>query len=76
LNAIENYFGKQQNLEEMVENSQISQSVGLQFIYEEARRQKPYPSMALNWCFNDCWPSDANTSIISYPNIPKKHIFQ
>jgi beta-mannosidase len=28
--------------------------------------------MAISWCFNDCWPSAANTSIIEYPSIPKK----
>jgi beta-mannosidase len=72
LKTIERYFGVQENLEVLVENSQFLQAVGLKYIYEEARRQQPYCSMASNWCFNDCWPSAANTSIICYPNIPKK----
>jgi beta-mannosidase len=72
LNVIENYFGPQKDLSQMVENSQLLQAVGLQFIYEESRRMQPYCSMTLNWCFNDCWPAAANTSIIEYPNKPKK----
>ena len=47
------------------------QCEGYKAIFEEARRQKPYCSMALNWCFNEPWPSAANNSIISYPNSPK-----
>jgi beta-mannosidase len=51
------------------------QAVGLNFIFEEARRHKPYCSMAMNWCFNDCWPAASNTSIICYPNKPKEAFF-
>ena len=27
--------------------------------------------MALNWCFNEPWPTAANNSIVNYPNIAK-----
>jgi beta-mannosidase len=27
--------------------------------------------MALNWCFNEPWPTAANNSIINWPNWPK-----
>ena len=27
--------------------------------------------MAINWCFNEPWPTAANNSLLSYPNIPK-----
>jgi len=27
--------------------------------------------MALNWCFNEPWPTAANNSIVNWPNIPK-----
>ena len=68
---IENYFGRATNLEELVEMGQLLQSEGYKAIYEEARRQKPYCSMALNWCYNEPWPTAANNSIINWPNLPK-----
>ena len=37
------------------------QSEGYKAIYEEARRQKPYCSMALNWCYNEPWPAVSNS---------------
>jgi beta-mannosidase len=27
--------------------------------------------MAINWCYSEPWPTAANNSIVSYPNIPK-----
>ena len=68
---IEEYFGRATTLEEMVEWGQLLQSEGYKAIYEEARRQKPYCSMALNWCYNEPWPTAANNSIINWPNWPK-----
>jgi beta-mannosidase len=68
---IEEYFGRTASLEELVERGQLLQCEGYKAIYEEARRQKPYCSMALNWCFNEPWPTAANNSIINWPNFPK-----
>lgn len=68
---IQDYFGEIDNLETLVEKGQIIQSEGYKAIYEEARRQKPYCAMALNWCYNEPWPTAANNSLLSYPNIPK-----
>lgn len=68
---IEDYFGKSADLEELVAHGQLLQCEGYKAIYEEARRQKPYCSMALNWCFNEPWPTAANNSIINWPNNPK-----
>jgi len=68
---INDYFGKAKDLEEMVANGQLVQCEGYKAIYEEARRQKPYCTMALNWCFNEPWPTAANNSLINWPNIPK-----
>lgn len=70
-NTIEQYFGQQETLEGLIEKSQWMQSEGYKGIFEEARRQKPYCSMALNWCFNEPWPTIANNSLMSYPAIPK-----
>jgi beta-mannosidase len=65
------YFGEPETLEELVENGQWIQSEGYKCIYEEARRQKPWCSMALNWCYNEPWPTAANNSLINYPAKPK-----
>jgi beta-mannosidase len=75
-NTLNHYFGEHETLEAMVSDSQKLQAEGLKFIFEEARRQEPYCSMALNWCFCEPWPTAANTSIISYPNKPKPAYYQ
>ncbi|HET6559185.1 MAG TPA: glycoside hydrolase family 2 TIM barrel-domain containing protein [Prolixibacteraceae bacterium] len=68
---IEDYFGVSRTLEELVANGQLMQGEGYKCIYEEARRQKPYCAMAVNWCYNEPWPTAANNSLISYPSTPK-----
>ncbi len=68
---IAHYFGKAKNLEQLVEHGQLLQSEGYRCIYEESRRQKPYCSMALNWCYNEPWPTAANNSLVNYPAKPK-----
>jgi beta-mannosidase len=55
----------------MAEQSKWLQRDGYKAIFEEARKQKPFCSMAINWCYNEPWKTAANNSIISYPNIPK-----
>lgn len=65
------YMGEAKSLDELIEQSQMVQSEGYKAIYEEARRKKPYCSMALNWCFNEPWPSAANNSLVVYPTVPK-----
>jgi beta-mannosidase len=69
--CIEHYFGKPASLEQLVEWSQWLQCEGLKCVFEEARRQKPVCSMALNWCFNEPWPNAANNSLLSWPAEPK-----
>ena len=71
LPTIRDYFGEPQDLTQLVEWGQWLQSEGYKAIYEEARRQKPVCSMALNWCFNEPWPTAANNSLVSWPTIPK-----
>jgi len=72
LDVVEDYFGKSKSIDDVIENSQKMQAAGLKCLFEEARRQKPHASMALNWCFNEPWITAANMSIVSYPAIPKK----
>ncbi len=67
LPTIEGYFGEQKSLEETVAHSEWLQCSGYQAIFEEARRQWPYCSMVVNWCFEEPWVCAANNSLISYP---------
>lgn len=71
LSAIEHYFGPSSSVEEMVARGSWLQTEGLKGVFEEARRQQPRCSMALNWCFNEPWPSAANNSLVNWPTRPK-----
>lgn len=64
--VLEYYFGKGLSTKELVTYSRLLQSIGYQEIFEEARRQAPYCSMVLNWCFNEPWPAAANNSIYTF----------
>ena len=55
----------------LVERGAWLQGVGCRAAFEEARRQKPACAMALNWCFNEPWPSAAGTCIVNWPALPK-----
>ena len=71
LPTIEGYFGKQETLEDLVECSNLLQCEGYKGIFEESRRQAPYCSMAVNWCYQEPWICAANNSLICYPMIKK-----
>ena len=72
---LEDYFGKASSLEELMLQSQLMQSEGYKAIFEEARRQKPYCAMALNWCYDEPWPAAVNNSLVVYPAICKPAYF-
>jgi len=69
--TLEHYFGPTGDLEALAERGAWLQSLGCQSIYEEARRQKPGCAMALNWCFNEPWPSVAGPCLVNWPARPK-----
>lgn len=69
--TIDYYYGESSDLEELVFKSQLLQCEGYKCIYEEARRQKPYCAMALNWCYNEPWPAAVNNSLLVWPATPK-----
>lgn len=75
LDIIEHYFGEQDSLEKYVALSQWLQNEGYKAAFEEARRQWPSCSMAINWCFNEPWITAANNSLISYPDVKKPAFF-
>ena len=67
----EHYFGPSTDLADLVAKGEWLQCEGYKVLYEEARRQKPRCAMALNWCYNEPWPSAANNNLISWPAEPK-----
>ena len=71
MSVMERYFGKLNSLEEIYEKSNWLQCEGYKAIFEEARRQKPHCSMAINWCYNEPWKTAANNSLLCYPALPK-----
>lgn len=75
MGSIRRYFGEPDSLEQLIHWSQWLQGEGYKCIFEEARRQKPYCSMAINWCYNEPWPTLANNSIINYPVSPKRSFY-
>ncbi len=75
LDILRHYFGEPKTLEELCEQSSVLQCAGYQAVFEEARRQQPYCSMVINWCYNEPWKTAANNTILSYPAIPKNSYF-
>lgn len=59
------------SLEKVITLSQWLQCEGYKAIFEEARRQAPYCSMAINWCYCEPWITAAGNSLITYPVQPK-----
>ena len=68
LDVLEHYFGKPKSIDDCCEQSSWLQCAGYQAIFEEARRQWPYCSMSINWCYNEPWITAAGNSLITYPN--------
>lgn len=70
--VIDEIFGKQDSLDDYIEKSHWLQCEGLKASFEEARRQKPNCSMAINWCYNEPWITAAGLALLNYPDSPKK----
>ncbi len=75
LEMLEKYFGTFDSLKAVVYASNLIQCAGYKAIFEEARRQWPYCSMAINWCFNEPWITAANNSLLTYPAKKKPAYF-
>lgn len=69
------YFGEITSFEDAYKYTNIMQCEGYRAIFEEARRQWPHCSMAVNWCFNEPWKVAAGHSLLSYPDVKKPCYF-
>ena len=54
-----------------MEQSEWLQAEGYRGLFEEMRRQWPYCSMALNWCFNEPWTTVGNNTLLAFPSHKK-----
>lgn len=69
--TIAHYFGESPDIETLIQRSQLLQAEGYKMVFEEARRQQPRCSMAINWCYNEPWPTAAGNNLISWTGRPK-----
>lgn len=69
------YFGGFRDTEDLCKKTQFIQAMCYRSNFEEMRRQWPHCSMALNWCFNEPWPTAANNNLISWNGRPKPAYF-
>ena len=58
-------------IEKVIAQAEWLQCEGYKAIFEEARRQAPYCSMAINWCYCEPWITGAGNSLITYPTCAK-----
>ena len=66
------FYGREPKaIGELVCWGQLLQAQAYKHLFEEARRQWPRCSMALNWSFNEPWPCAANNSLVAYPAAAK-----
>ena len=69
MSQTEHFFGPQASIDDFVYYQRLMQAEGYKAIFEEARRQKPYCSMALNWCYHHPWKVAAGHSLLLYPAV-------
>lgn len=65
---VEYFYGGFENKEDLFEKTRFIQSMSYRSCFEEMRKQWPHCAMALNWCFNEPWPTIGNNSLISWPD--------
>ncbi len=68
---IEYFVGKSEDLQTAVVQGNAIQTLIYRHLFEEARMQWPICSMALNWCYNEPWPTAAGNSLMNYPAVRK-----
>ena len=71
VDILEHYFGRAESVYELIFESNLLQCEGYKAAFEEARRQWPHCSAAINWVYNEPWYTAANNSILTYPQTPK-----
>lgn len=65
------YFGGCMDTDDLCVKMRFIQAMCYRSYFEEMRKQWPHCAMALNWCFNEPWPTFANNSLVSWPTVLK-----
>ena len=65
------FFGGHESVDDLIDKSIYLQDMCYKTMFEEMRRQAPFCTMAINWDFNEPWPSAAGNSLINWPAKPK-----
>ena len=68
---IRHYADCSDDVKDICDKGIFVQAVCYKQLFEEMRTHWPYCSMAINWCFNEPWPTAAGNSLINYPDILK-----
>lgn len=68
---VKKIFGETHSLQDHIDKSTILQCEGYKCIFEEARKQSPVCSMALNWDYNEPWKNVGGNNLIQYPSERK-----
>lgn len=68
---VHHFFGGYTDTDDLVDKTIYLQDMCYQAMFEEMRRQAPLCAMAVNWDFNEPWPSAAGNSLINWPCKPK-----
>ncbi len=65
----EYYFGGWKDLDDLCKKTSYIQAMGYRSLFEEMRKQWPFCSMALNWCFNEPWPTVGHNNLVAWPDV-------
>jgi len=68
---VHHFFGGYTDIDDLVDKTIYLQDLCYQSMFEEMRRQAPLCAMAVNWDYNEPWPSAAGNSLINWPCKPK-----
>ena len=65
------FFGGYTDYADYARKSQLLQGLCCRALFEEVRCRWPHTSMAMNWCFQEPWPTAANNSLVNWGGEPK-----
>lgn len=63
---VDTFFGGYTDYADFAEKTQLLQGVCGRALFEEVRHRWPHTSMAMNWCFQEPWPTAANNSLVNW----------
>lgn len=68
---VEDIFGKEYSLEDLVISTQFLQAIALSYAVDSMRRNAPYTSGCMIWQLNEMFPNISSTALIDFYNKPR-----